>query len=121
MLATKRSLRKNIMARVAELPSLMKQQQITTVTQDLFASDFYRDARSVCIFLSMPSEFDTRAIVEDILKTKRKCYVPRVESAMEMKMLQAFSLEDIAAFPLSKWGIPEPPEGKRDDAMQCLG
>lgn len=121
MLTAKRSLRKNIAACVAEIPNPMKQQQISTVVQNLFASELYKKAQSVCIFLSMPGEFDTRHIVEDMFKTKRKCYVPRVESATEMKMLQAFSSEDISSFPLSKWGIPEPPvDGKRDDAMQCL-
>jgi len=109
----------------------VKQHQIRVVSQRLFASEAYKTARTICVFLSMPGEFDTRSIVEDIFRTNRKCYVPRVESTVDMKMLQAFSLEDIAHFPLNKYSIPEPPgasanrtelesSSTRDDAMQSL-
>jgi 5-formyltetrahydrofolate cyclo-ligase len=124
----KRALRKEVAIRLENLSLANKLHQNGTVVRKLLASDVYTKARSVCLFLSMPGEFDTGPIVRDIFQSGRKCYVPRVESAAEIKMLQAFSLEDIAAFPLNKYSIPEPDpnsgkddsKAKRDDAMTIL-
>jgi len=123
----KKAMRKEMAARLGSMTEFQQQTQSSLVTEKLLQNEVYKNAKSVCVFLNMPGEFQTGAIVRDIFQSKKKCYVPRVESSHEMKMLQAFSLEDIASFPRSKWGIPEPPvtdaankEGKRSDALETL-
>lgn len=73
----------------------------------------WRAARCVACYLAMPHELDVRGLVGDALAGGRaRVVLPRVTGpgALDMTMLHAASLEDIAAFPAENaWRIPEPP------------
>ena len=66
----------------------------------------------------MPGEFDTRPLLEAAFADRKRVFLPRVEDVARRRMsvLEAFSLEDVDAFPRSNWGIPEPPRDGPDRA-----
>lgn len=92
------------------------------VAEKLFSLPQYKQSRSVACFVSMPKEFNTSPIIEGIFRDGKQCFLPRVESMKEsrMTMLKADSLGDIASWPRSKWGIPEPPKDgpQRPEALE---
>jgi 5-formyltetrahydrofolate cyclo-ligase len=81
------------------------------VANQLFSMPQYKSSRAIACFVSMPKEFNTAPILEGIFRDGKDCFLPRVESIKERQMvlLRAESLASIAAWPKTKWGIPEPP------------
>mmetsp|Transcript_16071 Transcript_16071/g.32153 ORF Transcript_16071/g.32153 Transcript_16071/m.32153 type:complete len:259 (-) Transcript_16071:185-961(-) len=107
----KAQLRKDLRAKLAVLDDAVILQNSALVANQLFEHPSYQQSKGVACFVSMPKEFNTRPMLERILKDGKSLYLPRVISVKErqMVMLKAFSLEDIDNFPKGKWGIPEPP------------
>ena len=77
------------------------------VTELLLSLPEYKEATSLCLYLSMEGEFQTRELVRDALLSKT-VFVPRVVDKEHMVMLQVFSVSDVENLAKSKWGIPEP-------------
>ena len=108
----KQALRTTLRARLAEMGDDEIARQSQVVADKVLSLPEYKSARGVACFLSMRKEFNTRPLVEAIIRDGKTLYLPRVESAKErtMSMLKAESIEDLDAWPKSKWGIPEPPK-----------
>eukprot|EP00752_Nemacystus_decipiens_P016437 g14693.t1 len=68
--------------------------------------------RVVSVYLSMPGELGTAAIVSGLFKREKKVYIPKVlgSASADMRMFPLRSEEEIASFPLTKWKIREPSE-----------
>eukprot|EP01006_Ploeotia_vitrea_P021697 TRINITY_DN54128_c0_g1_i1.p1 TRINITY_DN54128_c0_g1~~TRINITY_DN54128_c0_g1_i1.p1 ORF type:complete len:260 (-),score=100.95 TRINITY_DN54128_c0_g1_i1:41-820(-) len=70
----------------------------------------FREAKGVCVYLSMPKgEVDTTAVVKAIFDAGKRCFVPRIASKTEIQMVEVHSLEQIESLPRDSWGIPIPP------------
>lgn len=81
----------------------------------------FNAAEKVSIFLSMPTEINTRPIVELILNQGKMCFVP-ICTKLEMKMVLVKSVEDYHNLPLNSWQIPEPKlEDCRPDCFEKGG
>ncbi|CAM9734204.1 unnamed protein product [Ectocarpus sp. 8 AP-2014] len=67
---------------------------------------------AVSVYLSMPKELGTSAIVSGLFKRGKKVYIPKVLGAAsaDMRMFPVRSEDEVASFPLTKWKIPEPSE-----------
>lgn len=77
----------------------------------ILATRWWQDAPAVSLFLSMRNEFQTRPLLVDAFARGKLVFVPRVTGprATDMLMLHAEDWGDVDAFPVSAWGIPEPP------------
>jgi 5-formyltetrahydrofolate cyclo-ligase len=127
ILARKKSLRKEIRAAIKKdlNPDSIKAQS-EKVWKKVFELPVYQSARSIGLFLSMPTgEINTDAILKDAMKKGKEVYVPQVGKNFEkcdMELLKVIldserSGNEIAGekifhekWPKNKWKIPEPPE-----------
>lgn len=121
VVVAKRALRKAMKAVLGALEMSQIASESAAVTAQVVARDEWVRASSVCAFCSMPGgEFSTRPLLEAAFAAKKRVFLPRVVDvkARRMNMYEAYSLEDVDAFPRSNWGIPEPPSGEgRADAV----
>lgn len=94
---------------------LLSRESIEAQSSDILvqvrASQAYRDAQAVCVYLSMGGEADTLPVIRDIFEQGKRCFVPKITDKKEciMDMLEAHSLADIDSFPRDSWDIPDPP------------
>jgi 5-formyltetrahydrofolate cyclo-ligase len=114
----KQCLRKTLRASMKELSEDDIQTQSAEVWRRVMDLDIYRNARSVGLFLSMPSgEIDTDAILQDCVANGKNIYVPQVGKNFELcdMELRKVILDDSnnklfhKTWPKNKWKIPEPP------------
>jgi len=107
----KNALRKELRLKLSTLDDEYILRSSASVATQLFELPEYQHCKGVACFVSMPKEFNTQPILERLFQDGKSVYLPRVESIKDRKMvmLKASSMEDIAMFPKSKWGIPEPP------------
>ncbi|PNF31589.1 hypothetical protein B7P43_G00794 [Cryptotermes secundus] len=69
----------------------------------------YVQAKSVSVYLSLEKEIQTGELLEDIFKSGKTCFIPRVRAgSSEMEMIQLHSLDDYADLPVNKWNIKQP-------------
>lgn len=119
----KQSLRKRVRGMLKAMPEEDIQRQSLEVWQRLFALPAYTQAKSVALFLSMPSgEIDTSTALKRVLDDGKVLYVPRVGldfEKCEMDLLQVSSSSSknstgmfYNTWPRNKWGIPEPPSSE---------
>jgi len=114
-------LRKNMRKKLRSMSPETLKAESQKVAKELFETKEYQSARALCVFVSMPKgEIDTTAILQQIFKDGKRCFVPRCISKSDMVMLEAKSMEDIDHFPKSNWMIPEPPlDQGRATALEC--
>jgi 5-formyltetrahydrofolate cyclo-ligase len=111
-IASKKSgLRQHLRSTLANLSDEKILEGGRIVAGQLFTLPQYKSSRAIACFVSMPKEFNTAPILEGIFRDGKDCFLPRVESIKDRQMvlLRAESLASIAAWPKTKWGIPEPP------------
>lgn len=75
------------------------------------------------IYLSMHGEVDTSKLVEHLVKTKGRIFIPKVigPKPQDMVMISVNSIEEIESFPKSSWGIPEPPMPSNNYSIESYG
>lgn len=123
IVARKKALRQKIRARIKTLDQTTILQESNQVWERLFALPQYQAAKSVGLFLSMPTgEIHTDPALAHALHHGKKIYVPQVGKNFEladMELVQVIlddnaqnkAQEEIfhASWPRNKWKIPEPP------------
>jgi 5-formyltetrahydrofolate cyclo-ligase len=107
----KQALRKAVTATLAALSPSHIAAQSERATARIVASEWWTNARVVCLYLAMSKELQLDRLFEAAFADGKRVLVPRVtgRGSGDMVMLEAASLQDISAFPRNKWGIPEPP------------
>lgn len=91
-------------------------------TNKLLSLSEYQNAKSVAVFLSMPSgELSTRSIVHDAFQRGKEVYIPYIHTVDKVSVMDMLALESINEFESlqpDKWGIPslQPTQipGRRD-------
>ena len=73
----KKALRARMKSVVSNMTKESKAAQSAAVTAKLLQLPCYQTARSVAIFLSMNDEVDAMDILDDILQSGKKCYIPK--------------------------------------------
>ncbi|XP_063221773.1 5-formyltetrahydrofolate cyclo-ligase isoform X2 [Bacillus rossius redtenbacheri] len=82
----------------------------------------YIEAKSVSVYLSFDKEIDTNALVRDIFKTGKICYIPRFKKGFkEMEMVQLYSLEDYGNLPVNKFNIKQPADDEQRPSVFDAG
>lgn len=91
-------------------------------TNKLLSLAEYQNAKSIAVYLSMPSgELSTSKIVEDALQRGKQVYIPYIHTADKVSVMDMLALESMTEFKAlqpDKWGIPslQPPQvpGRRN-------
>jgi len=130
MQEAKQKLRVALSARLRKMSTREIQRQGIAVAKKVLSSDAYRRATSVAVYLNMPKELPTLAILEDLLQpgSNKRCYVPKVDDTTStMRMLRVYSKEDLQSFPVQKFKtfeLIEPPlhfgSQPREEAQDSL-
>lgn len=123
--AAKKQLRAEIDAKLGELSGNEVARQSKQVHQQLFALTEFRQARRVGLYLSLPSEVDTIAIVEHCFAQGKAVFVPKYRPKSRlMEFVQLHSMADYEALPIEpKWKIkqPDPADDSRPEALSTGG
>jgi len=101
----KKALRKAIKARVNALSESYRAAASDAIQRQVLESDAYRTAESVFPYIAMPTEPDTRRIIERALSDGKRVYVPKCVSKTEMIAVRIRSADDLQP---GAYGIPEP-------------
>jgi len=119
--ALKKSLRKEMGAKLSTLSADVVERETKAVTEKLFQLREYQASQNVCTYISMSGEIVTRAIIQDLFQKNKTCYVPRWGKD-EMEMVRLESWEDYLLLPVNRWNIPEPAHDQaRDNALDNDG
>lgn len=120
VIARKKELRKEIRSKLKALSKEEIRAQSVRVWDRLFELPQYRQARSIGLFLSMPTgEISTELALKNASENEKQVYVPQVGKNFEqadMELIKVVKDDGIKqgelfyhSWPLNKWGIPEPP------------
>lgn len=101
----KSALRQALAAKAAQIPPNERLARDRAIAKRVLESAVYRQAGSVFIYVSTPTEPDTRAVLTHALKTGKRVYVPKCVSKTEMAAVRIRSLSELAPGTL---GILEP-------------
>ncbi len=111
---TARDLKREYRARLAESASALSPQaraaESAVIADTVLRSAAFRQARTVFCFVSLPSEPDTRPILEAALGSGKTLLLPKCVG----KKMYAVPAADLSALIPGAYGIPEPaslPEG----------
>ena len=77
------------------------------ITRSVLGSEWYRQAKSVFIYVSVGKEPDTRALIRTALRDGKEVYVPRCRKKPLMDAVRICSPDELRPGAL---GIPEPAE-----------
>lgn len=107
----KRELRKRIRIVLKTLPKARLQVESTYLTENILAHMDYKNANTIALYASLPTEMDTSDLVAHALSMKKRVFLPRVLSKLdrEMAMLEVHSMEELNCFDKGAYSIPEPP------------
>ena len=87
------------------LPAEERRQASARITDAVLNSSLYQRARSVFVYVSMPTEPDTAALLRHALDSGKAVYVPKCCPPHRMEAVRICSLEGLKP---GVWGIPEP-------------
>lgn len=107
----KRELRERVRIALKTMPPVQRAAESAYLLERLKAHPWYQKARAVAMYMSMPTELDTRGMIQDTLLSKKRLFLPRVTSRekREMVMLEVKSIGELESFPRGAYSIPEPP------------
>ncbi len=105
----KRKIRSEALGRRDRLPAAERAALGRRIFRRLEGTAAYRAARTVGIFVSCRSEVDTRPVIDDLLKRKRRVAVPRVEGKGAMEFYRI--ADPSADLRKGAYGIMEPRPG----------
>ena len=105
----KSALRSRILALRDALPAAERARASAAVSTIILGTPAFREAEVVLAYLSFGSEFDTAALVGDVIASGRTLVLPRVVRGSRLLALHAVAdpVHDVAP---GRWGIREPRE-----------
>lgn len=101
----KKALRKSVTTRLKLLPGSYRSAASESIAQQVLASEEYRRAKRIFLYIGMPTEPDTAAIIGAALTDGKDVYVPKCISKTEMLAVRIRSTDDLVP---GAYGIPEP-------------
>jgi 5-formyltetrahydrofolate cyclo-ligase len=108
----KDALRREMRARLAALGAGEFLQAGHRAAEKLAATDTWQETATVLLFLSMPQEIDTGALLRRALHEGRRVYAPRVEGDSAQGAMWFYRLRSAEGpFAAGAYGIREPVQG----------
>jgi 5-formyltetrahydrofolate cyclo-ligase len=110
--AAKSALRNQITARLEARPLSAVSEESSSLLALALQDSRVSAARCVCLYASMPFEFNTFALASVLFRSGARVFYPRCLSSARagaaMDFFEAFGLDDVNAWPENKWKIREP-------------
>lgn len=117
----KRSLRKELKARIKCMSDDIKKEESLSITKKLLNLQLYERSSRISVYLSMPSEVNTTEILHSIFRDGKRCYIP-LYTKDDMKMVHLKDMSDYNSLPLTSWNIKQPHENEnRETAIDSGG
>ena len=101
----KKALRKRISAVLKSLPEEYRAAASENIQAQVLATEEYRAAKRIFLYIAMPTEPDTSGIIRQALLSGKKVYVPKCVSKTEMIAVRLKSMDDLQP---GAYGILEP-------------
>ncbi len=101
----KNALRREILARREALGEAYRAEADERIRQAVRAYAPWREAGSVFLYVSVPGEPDTRALLAEALREGRRVFVPRCLKGGAMRAVRIHGLPELVP---GRFGIPEP-------------
>ena len=101
----KKALRKSVSAVLKALPADYRAAASDSIRAQVLASEEYRAAKRIFLYIAMPTEPDTRKIIETALSDGKEVFVPKCVSKTEMIAVRIRSMQDLQS---GAYGILEP-------------
>ncbi|MDR0550692.1 MAG: 5-formyltetrahydrofolate cyclo-ligase [Spirochaetaceae bacterium] len=111
---TKQELRKIMKAKLKTIPKEQFTNEGVLAAKRLAATDLWKSYERVLIYLSMPDELDTQALLDIAFAEGKKVYSPKVESDTTMRFFRVTA--DASSWTVGAFDIREP-AGKEEDAF----
>lgn len=100
----KSEIRKRIREKQSIISVRDQQTACTAISERLFALPEFKDARTVCVYASMPDEIDTGPIISTLFRLQKTVAVPKVTGdTLSLRSIE--SADDLVS---GAFGIPEP-------------
>ncbi|CAL1283633.1 unnamed protein product [Larinioides sclopetarius] len=107
--AAKKALRLQLKEILKNLPTEEKAKESEIVVSKLLQSKKYQESKRISVYLSRDIEIDTRAVLVDIFRSGKECFIPRYDSkSTEMDMVRLNSLQEYENLPVTSWNIKQP-------------
>ena len=116
----KKQIRREVTARLRAMSEAERAAASERIQRRVLGTEEYRSAQTLLLYLHMPTEPDTDAIIRQALKDGKAVYVPKCVSKTEMIAVRIRSFSDLAP---GAYGILEPidcSETVEPDALDCI-
>jgi len=114
IISEKRLLRKKFLEARERIPETETRAADAAIASYVFESGFYRDAKTIFVYISVGREVDTFSIIRRAFADGKTVSVPRTGKDRRMEAVPVGE-EEFFTRAFTKWprafGIPEPPEG----------
>lgn len=104
----KKELRQKALAMRNAMPQAERAEKSRRIAAHIFKSTAYQRANRIFTFVSMGSEVETRAIIEQAWRDGKTVAVPKTEKNREMRF---YRLDSFATLKKGRFGVQEPQEG----------
>lgn len=101
---SKKHLREKIVTLLQIFPKREKTAADIQITQSLTSLSVYKNATSICTYVSMPMEVNTHQIIRDALLSKGSIIIPKIHESQ----LLLYSIRSFDELEKGTYGIPEP-------------
>jgi len=101
----KARMRKKIISKIKKLPKCYTVQADDVICENLIGLPEYQTAKTIFCFASMPTEVNTRAVIEDALQRGKRICVPKCIGKGTMEVREITDFSDLQ---LGFYGIMEP-------------
>ncbi|KAK0495967.1 5-formyltetrahydrofolate cyclo-ligase [Armillaria luteobubalina] len=107
--AEKRAMRKALSSTLKNISPAVIEEQSKAVADRVLAFDAFRESKTISCYLSMPTmELDTSTLVQEIVRSNKTLYVPKISPDGRMDFLEIHGADDIKSLSSGLWGIREP-------------
>ncbi len=107
-------LRQLLQQRRAALSPAERQEQTHIITERLLTSDIFHNSQHIAVYIALPNEVGTTAIIKTIWQHQKQCYVPRMTPPNQLDFLLYEHQDELTP---NKWGILEPKKTQVHDAQ----
>lgn len=103
---SKKTLRRKTRERRNTLSSSERSKNDALIKRRLFNIQEFKEANTVCFYVSFRTEVDTIRMIEETLKIGKRVLVPKVDT--ERRQLRLYEIKEIGELSPGHMGIPEP-------------
>lgn len=104
--AQKFSLRKELLARLAELSREERAEHSQKILERLFRHPRFREAECLLCYVALPTEVETRPVFDESWESGKKVYAPRVDRGR--RKIWMIEVNNWGELKEGSWGIREP-------------